>query len=190
MLLRNICVISACMFSRTLFAAAPTFTLHLDDLQQGKLQEQHILSADYGFGCYGGNQSPALSWHGAPEGTKSFVLSVYDPDAPTGLGWIHWEVVNIPADVKQLAGGIRADGQQLPAGALQTRTDFGQAGYGGPCPPEGDKPHRYVFTLTALDIEKLPNVTQDSMPALVGFFTHAHALASASVTVTYQREKP
>src|SRR5436305_10082603 len=98
------------------------------------LAMEHVLSADYGFGCEGGNKSPQLSWSGAPEGTRSFALTCYDPDAPTGSGFWHWVVVNIPANVTELpldAGNPRAN--VLPPGALQTRTDFGQPGYGGPC---------------------------------------------------------
>src|SRR6516165_740766 len=103
------------------------------------LAEKHILSAEFGFGCAGGNQSPQLSWSSAPEGTKSFAITCFDPDAPTGSGFWHWLIVNIPPNVTELAldaGNPKAP--QLPRGALQTRTDFGTPGYGGPCPPAGD----------------------------------------------------
>ncbi|MDO1509109.1 MULTISPECIES: YbhB/YbcL family Raf kinase inhibitor-like protein [unclassified Neisseria] len=166
--------------------AAGAFTLKADDIKNGRFGSQQVLSEDYGFGCSGENLSPALSWKNAPKGTKSFVLTIYDKDAPTGLGWVHWVVANIPANVNKLPAGITADGKNLPAGALQTRTDFGNPGYGGACPPKGRK-HRYEITLTALKIDKLPNVAPDSMPALVGFLTKANSLGSAKVTVVYQR---
>lgn len=137
-----------------------------------------------GFGCTGENVSPALAWSGAPEGTQSFVLMVYDPDAPTGSGWWHWVVYNIPADTTELPAGA-GDGEGLPGGAVEGRTDFGTTGYGGPCPPEGTN-HRYVFTLTALKVAKL-DVPADATAALIGFMTNANALDSAKLTLTYGR---
>src|SRR6266851_1544967 len=116
----------------------------------------HILSADFGFGCAGGNKSPQLAWSGAPDGTKSFALTVFDPDAPTGSGFWHWVVVNIPAGVAELpldAGNPKAN--SLPRGARQIRTDFGAPGFGGPCPPTGDHPHRYLFTVYAVGVDQL-----------------------------------
>src|SRR6266571_4858543 len=96
-----------------------------------------------GFGCEGKNVSPSLAWRNAPAGTKSFAITVYDPDAPTGSGWWHWIVFDIPADVTSLPAGVGnpASGQ-TPKGAVQSKNDFGKPGYGGPCPPQGDKPHR------------------------------------------------
>lgn len=168
-------------------ASAQTFTLSSPDLRGGKLTNAHLLSEPYGFGCAGGNISPGLIWNNAPAGTKSFVLTLHDLDAPTGgLGWMHWVVVNIPANATGLPAGIAADGKQLPAGALQTRTDFGVPGYGGPCPPKGTT-HRYEFTLTAVGVGKLPGVTADATPALVGFATQANALGTAKLTVAQGR---
>ena len=116
-------------FSSAAFAEGP-FTLQFDNpAQGGGFKPEHLLSASYGFGCSGGNASPAISWQNPPAGTKSFVLTVYDKDAPTGLGWVHWVVADIPADVRRLPAGITAQGRNLPRGALQTRTDFGQPGY-------------------------------------------------------------
>lgn len=168
--------------------AAGAFTLKADDIKNGRFSQQQVLSSDYGSGCTGENISPALSWKNAPKGTKSFVLTIYDRDAPTGLGWVHWVVANIPADVNKLPAGITADGKNLPAGAIQTRTDFGKPGYGGACPPKGRK-HRYEITLTALKIDKLPNITSESMAARVGFLTKANSLGSAKVTVVHQRQE-
>jgi len=142
-----------------------------------------------GFGCTGNNVSPSLSWSGAPSGTKSFAVSIYDPDAPTGSGWWHWVVFNIPANVTSLpkgAGDVKA--KSMPKGAIQSRTDFGSDGYGGPCPPPGDKPHHYQITVFAVDVNKLPDA-KDHMAsaALVGFDLHFHTLAKASLTATYGR---
>ena len=144
------------------------------------LASDHILSEAYGFGCAGGNLSPQLSWSGAPEGTGSFALTCFDPDAPTGSGFWHWVVVNIPANVTSLALGAGSPGGSMPAGALQTRTDFGAPGYGGPCPPEGDHPHRYLFTLHAVGLDGL-SVEADTSAAVVGFMLNFNTLAKASL---------
>ena len=151
------------------------------------LKRDHILSADYGFGCGGGNQSPHLKWEGAPADTKSFAVLCFDPDAPTGSGFWHWVVVNIPPSVTELplGAGNPARGK-LPEGALQVRTDFGKPGYGGPCPPEGDHPHRYLFTVHAVSMDKLP-VSADTSAAVVGFYLNFNTLAKASLMGLYKR---
>ena len=147
----------------------------------------HILSADYGFGCGGGNKSPHLKWEGAPAGTKGYAVLCFDPDAPTGSGFWHWVVVNIPANVTELPldAGNPASGK-LPVGALQVRTDFGKPGYGGPCPPEGDHPHRNLFSVYAVGVEKLP-VSADTAAAVVGFQLHFNTLAKASLMGLFKR---
>jgi Raf kinase inhibitor-like YbhB/YbcL family protein len=150
------------------------------------LGKDFILSADFGFGCAGGNQSPHLKWSGAPAGTKSFAVTCYDPDAPTGSGFWHWLVVNIPANVSELALGAGSAGGKLPAGSLQTRTDFGAPGYGGPCPPEGDHPHRYLFTVFAVGVDSLP-VKADTSAAVVGFNLHFNTLAKAGIMGLFKR---
>ncbi len=164
------------------------FTLASESFKDGDyLGMQHVLSADYGFGCAGGNQSPQLTWSDPPAGTQSFAVTVYDPDAPTGSGFWHWVVVNIPASVRRLdldAGNPRSG--KLPAGALQVRTDFGAPGYGGPCPPAGDHPHRYWFTVHAVGVESLP-VTADTSAAVVGFQLHFNTLASAQLMGLFKR---
>ena len=145
------------------------------------LSMDHVLSTDYGFGCDGANRSPQLAWSGAPQGTKSFALTCYDPDAPTGSGFWHWAVANIPADVNELpldAG--KPAGGGLPKGAVQMRNDTGQPGYAGPCPPQGDHPHRYLFTLFAVKEESLP-VTADTSCAVVGFQLHFNTLEKAEL---------
>ncbi len=140
-----------------------------------------------GFGCRGDNISPELHWSGEPVQTKGFAVTIYDPDAPTGSGWWHWLVINIPATTHTLAlGSGNPDKKLLSGPGLQTRTDFGKPGYGGPCPPTGDTPHHYVVTIWALNIEKLP-VGSNSSGAMVGFFLHQHQLAKAEITVQYGR---
>ena len=149
------------------------------------LGADHVLSESYGFGCAGANQSPQLSWSGAPDGTKSFAVTCYDPDAPTGSGFWHWVVVNIPADVTSLPVGA-GSGDGLPDGALQTRTDFGAPGYGGPCPPEGDHPHRYLFTVHAVSADSLP-VDADTSAAVIGFQLNFNTLEKATLMGLYRR---
>src|SRR3954462_5671407 len=165
-----------------------TFAVTSDSFKDGDyLGKDHILSADYGFGCAGGNRSPHLRWRCAPEGTKSFAVTCFDPDAPTGSGFWHWVVVNIPADVSELKldAGNPAAGL-LPKGALQTRPDFGKPGYGGPCPPEGHGPHRYVFTLFAVKQDSLP-VAADTSAAIVGFNLHFNTLEKVTLTGKFAR---
>ena len=154
-------------------AAASTFTLSSSDLAAGgRIAEAQVFN---GFGCAGGNVSPALSWSGAPEGTRSFALLVHDPDAPTGSGWWHWVVYNIPAGTTSLPAGAGDPKKNLmPAGAVQGRTDFGTPGYGGPCPPPG-KPHHYYFRLYALKVPKL-DLPADATAAMVGFSARSQAI--------------
>ena len=164
---------------------AQAFELSSPEVAPGaKIAEQQVFN---GFGCKGGNISPALKWSGAPAGTKSFALQVYDPDAPTGSGFWHWVMFDIPANVSELpkgAGDPKAG--KLPAGAIQSRTDFGAPGYGGPCPPPGDPPHHYHFILTAVDTEKL-GADAETTAAVVGFNLHFHTLAKTELTAVYGR---
>lgn len=166
--------------------AAGGFTLSSPGIRPGgTLTEAQVFN---GFGCSGKNVSPALTWSGAPAGTKSFAVTVYDPDAPTGSGWWHWVAYNLPATTTGLAEGAgTADGKALPAGTVQGRTDFGAPGFGGACPPQGDKPHRYIFTVYALKTEKI-EVPADASAALVGFMLHANQLGKASFTAKYGRK--
>jgi len=166
-------------------ALASDFTLSSPDMTEGGM-----LSAAQvykGFGCDGNNRSPALNWTTPPAGTRSLALTVYDPDAPTGSGWWHWVVFNIPATERALpAGAGAADGKALPAGVVQSRTDFGTPGFGGACPPSGDAAHRYIFTLHALDTERL-DLPQDASAAMVGFMLGQHTIAKATLTARYGR---
>lgn len=163
------------------------FTLASPTIKPGStLTEAQVFN---GFGCSGKNVSPALKWSGAPRETRSFAVTVYDPDAPTGSGWWHWVVYNIPATATELPEGAGvAEGKGLPAGSAQARTDFGTAAFGGACPPPGDKPHRYVFTVYALKTDKL-DVPADGTAALVGFMINANKLAAATFTARYGRAK-
>jgi len=179
-------LVALSMLVGTSAAHAAGFTLSSPTIKPGSmLTEAQVFK---GFGCEGKNTSPALKWSGAPSGTKSYAVTVYDPDAPTGSGWWHWVVYNIPASATELpegAGGT--DGKGLPAGAAQGRTDFGSAGFGGACPPKGDKPHRYIFTVHALKTDKI-EVPADASAALVGFMVNANRLAKASFEARYGRK--
>jgi len=169
-------------------AAGPAFSLESPDIKgKPKIAEEQVFN---GFGCTGKNVSPALKWSNAPKDTKSFALLVHDPDAPTGgAGWWHWVVINIPAGTDALAKDAgKADGSGLPKGAAQVNTDFGAPGWGGPCPPPGDKPHRYNFTLYALKVEKL-DIPAGATASLAGFMVNANAIAKARFTGLYGRPK-
>lgn len=164
-------------------ALAENFTLSSKDLT-GQLTEQQVFS---GFGCTGKNISPHLQWKNAPPETKSFAVTVYDPDAPTGSGWWHWVVFNIPPSVTQLDADAGNPARELaPNGSIESVTDYGRPGFGGACPPVGDKPHRYVFTVYALKVEKL-DLNSASPPAMVGYYLNNNALAKASLISYYGR---
>ncbi|MEM7061775.1 MAG: YbhB/YbcL family Raf kinase inhibitor-like protein [Cyanobacteria bacterium P01_B01_bin.77] len=163
-------------------ALAQEFSLTSTTVSEGEqLPNSHVFE---GFGCEGGNQSPQLSWAGAPEGTKSFAITVYDPDAPTGSGWWHWNVVNIPASVNSVSQNASID-DNLPSEAIEVRNDYGITGFGGACPPPGEV-HRYVFTVYALGTEYL-ELPENPSNALVGFMTRASMLDSTSITAVYHR---
>ena len=165
------------------FAYAGEFTLTSKDIG-GQLTEKQVFS---GFGCTGKNISPELTWKNAPKDTESFAVTVYDPDAPTGSGWWHWIVFNIPKQINQLktdAGNINK--KIAPKGCVQSRTDFGNPGFGGACPPLNDKPHAYIFTVFALNVEKL-DLDANASPALVGFMLNSHTIAKSSIIAYYTR---
>jgi Raf kinase inhibitor-like YbhB/YbcL family protein len=163
---------------------ASGFTLSSPEIQANALMPQ---SYEFnGFGCSGENKSPELKWSGAPKDTKSFAVTVYDPDAPTGSGFWHWMVVNIPGNATGLANNAGAiGGANLPKGAKHVRIDYGIFGWGGPCPPPGDE-HRYVFTVHALKTDKL-DVPDDATAAVGGFMINANTIAKASFTARYRR---
>jgi len=139
------------------------------------------------FGCNGQNISLPLTWKGVPKEAKSLTVTMYDPDAPTGSGFWHWEVANLPVSTTELPEGAGEEGNaKLPKGAVQARNDAGTAAYFGPCPPKGDKRHRYIFTIFAVKSDRL-DINENSSGAVVGFNLHFNTLEKASVTYLYGR---
>ncbi|WP_037603346.1 YbhB/YbcL family Raf kinase inhibitor-like protein [Streptacidiphilus rugosus] len=153
--------------------AVPDFTLTSNDIASG----ERIADAHAHHSAGGGNASPHLSWSGAPAGTRSYAVTCLDPDAPTGSGAWHWLLVNLPATTTELPTGAGGEAK-LADGAFHTRNDLGGDGYDGAAPPPGDRPHRYLFAVHALDTDAL-DVAPDLSPALVGFNLTAHTLARA-----------
>lgn len=170
--------------------SALSFSASAFELKSPTIKPNSTLTIDQvfkGFGCEGKNISPALEWKNPPAGTKSYAVTVYDPDAPTGSGWWHWVMFNIPATVTKLDAdaGNPASGK-APTGATQSRTDFGAPGFGGACPPPGNKPHRYIFTVYALKVDKI-DADANASGAMVGFMLNANKLGKASFTAKYGR---
>ncbi len=165
------------------YTQAQTFTLKSKDLggQFTKKQEFN------GFGCNGENISPQLYWENIPAGTKSFAITVYDPDAPTGSGFWHWIVFDIPANVSEIKTGAGDPSKSLmPAGVIQSMTNYGVKGFGGACPPVGHGFHQYIFTIHALKTDKL-GLDENTNPAIVGFYLWQNTLAKASIVAYYGR---
>jgi Raf kinase inhibitor-like YbhB/YbcL family protein len=163
----------------------PSFTLTSSDIRDGQPLPAAQMSGIFGAG--GQDRSPQLSWSGFPAGTQSFVVTVYDPDAPTASGFWHWAVVDIPATVTELpAGSGGPDGAGLPPGAFQLRNDANQAGYLGAAPPPGHGVHRYYFVVYAVDVPSL-GLDRDATPAMLGFNLFSHTLARAQIVATAQR---
>lgn len=183
-LLRSMLFIAA-MALAAKASSAPNFSVSSPQLSEnGKIA---VAQAFNSFGCTGSNVSPALAWRDAPAGTKSFAVTVYDLDAPTGSGWWHWVVFNLPASVTGVTlNAGNAEANLLPAGSIQSRTDFGKPGYGGPCPAAGDKPHRYQFTVYALKVDKLP-LDENAPAAMVGYYLHQNLLGKAVLNARYSR---
>jgi Raf kinase inhibitor-like YbhB/YbcL family protein len=158
-------------------ATAQTFTLKSNELGGQATQKQFANT----FGCHGENISPQLSWEDVPAGTQSFAVTIYDKDAPTGSGFWHWVIFNIPSDVKELKSGAGDLAKTLaPKDAIQTNNDSGAQGYIGPCPPPG-APHEYLITVFALK-SKLP-LDKSATPAVVGFYMSQNTIAKASIVV-------
>jgi Raf kinase inhibitor-like YbhB/YbcL family protein len=181
-------VMLSCLAMAGSLSSAHAFELSSPDIAQDKPIAQKF--AFNGFGCTGENLSPALAWKDAPEGTKSFAIFVHDPDAKTGgAGFWHWAAIDIPATTMSLPQGAGAEGgKMLPAGAKLVASDFGSKSYSGPCPPQGDAAHQYVFTVYALKVEKL-ELPENPTASLTGFMTNMNALGSASLTSVYGRQQ-
>lgn len=164
----------------------PTFTLTSEDVSDGAPLKKEQVSGIFGAG--GHDISPQLSWSGFPPETKSFAVTMYDPDAPTAAGFWHWAVANIPASTTSLVAGAGDDtGSGLPTGAVTLKNDGGLARFLGAAPPKDHGPHRYMIAVHAVDVDHL-DVTPDSTPAFLGFNLFSHAIARAVITGTYEQK--
>jgi Raf kinase inhibitor-like YbhB/YbcL family protein len=158
------------------------FPLASDDLRDGEPMDLVHVHGSAG----GGNRSPHLRWSGQPASARGFVVTCFDPDAPTASGFWHWVLVGLPATLSELPRGAGSGAGALPDGAFHVRNDFGTADYGGAAPPPGDRPHRYMFAVHALDTDRL-EVGPEASPALVGFNLCFHTVARGRLTATYRR---
>src|SRR5215469_2730058 len=166
--------------------AVPSFTVESDDVTDG--QQMSNAQVFDGFGMTGENRSPDLRWHGFPAETQSFAVTCYDPDAPTGSGFWHLVLLDVPVSVTGLAtGAVSGDLSGLPAGAFCVRNDYGAKAFGGAAPPAGDPPHRYVFAVHALDVDNLASqgVGSDASPAVAGFNLRFHTIARGMIIPVY-----
>lgn len=169
-----------------LSVTASGLELSSDDIAEGvhmdKAQEFN------GFGCSGADMSPHLKWTNPPASTKSYAITVHDPDAPTGSGWWHWQVVNIPASITELKNGAGSpEGDLMPTGSQQINNDYGVSGFGGACPPKGHGDHRYRFTVHALSVEKL-DLPENASGALTGYMINANTIAKDTIEALYKRD--
>lgn len=176
----TLCMVALITLSTS--ATAKDFKLNSTDIAEGvSLTSTHVFQ---GFGCKGKNISPQLSWTNPPADTKSFAITVYDPDAPSGSGWWHWNVVNIPASITSLPKGATVE-KGLPKQAIQLSNDYGSSKFGGACPPPGEV-HRYIFSVYALGVEKL-SLPENASNALAGFMIRANSLGNAKITAIFKR---
>ena len=162
-----------------LLPPVPSFSVQSDDIRDAEPLDRRFAHTSAG----GDNISPALRWSGFPATTRSFAVTCFDPDAPTGSGFWHWVLFNLPLSVTELPSGASSS-SSLPLGAVEARNDFGPKGYGGAAPPAGDRPHRYVFAVHALDVERL-DLTADVAPAVVGFNMTFHVIGRGALRPTF-----
>lgn len=152
-----------------------TISVSSQSIREGAaIDRRHVFT-----GCAGTNESPQLSWSGAPKETKSYAITCFDPDAPTGSGYWHWLAFDIPASVTSLAAG--AGNNDSPAGGKSGRNDFGLTAYAGPCPPKGDGAHRYIFTVHALDVGSISGASKETSGASLIFMMRGHVLATGQL---------
>ena len=174
-------IVGCSIFGSQLYAEG--FQMTSDDII-GQLANRQVFN---GFGCDGENISPSLRWDNAPDGTASFAVTMYDPDAPTGSGWWHWLLFDIDRKTSSLSQNAGDPTLNIaPKGSIQSVTSFGSKGFGGACPPQGDSPHRYVFTVHALSVRTL-GIDENATPALVGYNLNKNTLAKASLIAYYGR---
>lgn len=178
--LKKILLISCiALFSNTLYAEG--FTLTSKDLQ-GQITKDQVFN---GFGCVGKNISPQLSWKNVPKGTKSFAITMYDPDAPTGSGWWHWVVFDIADSTHEVLSNA-SKLNKLPKGSIQGKSDYGLNEFGGACPPRGDGFHTYITTVYALDVKTL-GLNKETSSAIVGYKLNMHTIEKSSIVTYYKR---
>ncbi len=185
-MIKSITLVTLFSISLASFAWADTFTLSSKDIAQGEFMSK--AQEFNGFGCVGDDLSPQLTWSGAPKGTKSFAITAYDPDAPTGSGWWHWQIVNIPNTVTELVAGAGSTKKDLaPKGSMQIQNDYGDRGFGGACPPKGHGVHHYRFTIHALSVEKI-DLPKNASGALTGYMINANTIATSTIESLYKRD--
>ena len=171
------------LFSWPVFAGSLILTSE-DVVQGGYMDKKQEFN---GFGCSGEDLSPHLKWSNPPIGTKSFAITAYDPDAPTGSGWWHWQVINLPSNILELssnAGSVKQD--LLPTGAEHIQNDYGTKGFGGACPPKGHGVHHYRFTVHALSIERI-ELPENASSALTGYMINANTIESSTIESLYKK---
>lgn len=178
--------LSLCSLMLSTSVLAGSFTLLSDDIKQGEYMNK--AQEFTGFGCDGADISPHLKWINVPKGTKSFAITAYDPDAPTGSGWWHWQIVNISSTTSELkAGAGSTKANKAPKGSMQIENDYGSRGFGGACPPKGHGVHHYRFTIHALSVEKL-DLPKNASGALAGYMINANTIESSTIESLYRRD--
>ena len=185
-MLKTLSLLSILSLTLSATALADSFTVSSDDMDNGKFLNK---SQEFnGFGCTGNDVSPQLKWTDAPKGTKSFAITAYDPDAPTGSGWWHWQIINIKASVNEIKNGAGSNKKTLaPTGSQQMINDYGSQGFGGACPPAGHGLHHYRFTALALSVETL-TLPKNASGALTGYMINSNTIGTATLEALYKRD--